>query len=210
MKFSKIITWTSVLFFYIWNLLKSLYLINLLFFFKEIKENWMFIEWTVDKFHFTHCRALDSKLRQGHSFFPAEEGPGDGGSSRGHALVPPRTHQTEHGPGAVWGGGGQTSPRGNTLPSLGISEFSVHHYTSSCQSIIQNKIIIFSYNILPIEMFGFLFAKAVFCMSIFLLILLIYFGVTFDTYKFQISKSRNHKKIIFCNYSESENDSIAY
>lgn len=60
------------------------------------------------------------------------------------------------------------------------------------------------------EMFGFLFARTVFCMSIFLLILLIYFGVTFDIYKFQISKSRNHKKIIFCNYSESENDSIAY
>lgn len=38
MKFSKIITWTSVLFFYIWNLLKSLYLINLLFFLKKLKK----------------------------------------------------------------------------------------------------------------------------------------------------------------------------
>lgn len=38
MTFSKIITWTSVLFFYIWNLLKSLYLINLLFFFKKLKK----------------------------------------------------------------------------------------------------------------------------------------------------------------------------
>lgn len=42
-------------------------------------------------------------------------------------------------------------------------------------------------------------------MSLFLLILLIYFGVTFDTYKFQISKSQNHKKIIFCNYSTAIN-----
>lgn len=38
MKFSKIITWTSVLFFYIWNLLKSLYLINLLIFLKKLKK----------------------------------------------------------------------------------------------------------------------------------------------------------------------------
>lgn len=32
-------------------------------------------------------------------------------------------------------------------------------------------------------MFGCLFARTVFCMSLILLILLIYFGVAFDTYK---------------------------
>lgn len=145
MKFSKIITWTCKCFILLHlKPVKVFIPYKFVNFLEEIKENWMYIEWTVDKFHFTHCRALDSKLRQGHSFFPAEEGPGDRGSSRGHTLVPPRTHQTEHRTGAVWGGGGQTSPRGNTLPSLGISEFSVHHYTSSCQSIIHNKTIIFS------------------------------------------------------------------
>lgn len=160
------------------------------------------IGWTVDKFHLTHCRALDSKLRQGHSFFPAEEGPGDGRSSRGHTLVPPRTHQTEHGPGAVWGGGGQTSPWGNTLPSLGICEFTVHHYTYSCQNIIYNYTL---WKYIAYEKFNFLFARTVFWMNLIILDhpINLYRGYIWKNSHFY---SRYLKRIvIFCTYSTEIN-----